>query len=175
MTKSHLDYKLINLVLIVLLIYLIYQTRSFWLGVVSILKEILLPFFIAFIIAYAIYPLISSLIDACIRKGMQSTIKHKFRVPQESQSKSHLLFQELCRHGCWNADGIDAKTLNSIPRHSQQSDGPMADIRICEDQVLARTQFLLCESCDRMYKPFPEISDGTSTKVYDCRMWIGVG
>jgi len=74
MTKSHLDYKLINLVLIVLLIYLIYQTRSFWLGVVSILKEILLPFFIAFIIAYAIYPLISSLIKRNVPKFLAMII-----------------------------------------------------------------------------------------------------
>ncbi len=58
MTKSHLDYKLVNFVLMVLLIYLIYETRSFWLGVVSVLKDILLPFFIAFILAYAIYPLV---------------------------------------------------------------------------------------------------------------------
>ena len=61
MTKSKLDYKLVNLVLISLLIYLIYQTRSFWLGVVSILKEILLPFFIGFIIAYVLNTLVTSL------------------------------------------------------------------------------------------------------------------
>lgn len=70
MSKSHLDYKLVNLVLMVLLIYLIYQTGSFWLGVVSILKDILLPFFIAFIISYAIYPLISFLVKRKIPKGL---------------------------------------------------------------------------------------------------------
>lgn len=74
MTKSHLDYKLVNLVLLVLLIYLIFQTRSFWLGVVSILKDILLPFFIAFIIAYAIYPLIVSLIKRNIPKTLAMVI-----------------------------------------------------------------------------------------------------
>ncbi len=70
MTKSHLDYKLVNLVLMVLLIYLIYQTRSFWLGVVSILKDILLPFFIAFILAYAIYPLVLFLVKRKVPKGI---------------------------------------------------------------------------------------------------------
>jgi len=70
MTKSHLDYKLVNLVLMVLLIYLIYQTRSFWLGVVSILKDILLPFFIAFVIAYAIYPLVAYLIRKKVPKAL---------------------------------------------------------------------------------------------------------
>ena len=61
MTKNRLDYKLVNVVLFVLIIYLIYQTGSFWLGVVSILSEILLPFFIAFIIAYALTPLVDFL------------------------------------------------------------------------------------------------------------------
>ena len=74
MTKRGLDYKLVNVVLLVLLIYLIYQTRSFWLGVVSVLKDILLPFFIAFIIAYAIYPLISSLVKRNVPKALAMII-----------------------------------------------------------------------------------------------------
>ncbi len=63
MKESELDYKLVNLVLISLLIFLIYQTRSFWLGVVSVLKEILLPFLIAFIIAYVLNTLVTSLVN----------------------------------------------------------------------------------------------------------------
>ncbi len=59
MVKNRLNYKLLNVGLFILIIYLIYQTRSFWLGVVSILVDILLPFFIAFIIAYALYPLVA--------------------------------------------------------------------------------------------------------------------
>ena len=70
MTKNHLDYKLVNLVLGLLLIYLVYQTRSFWLGVVSVLKEILLPFFIAFIIAYALNPILEKLVDKKIPKAL---------------------------------------------------------------------------------------------------------
>ncbi|MCI9110853.1 MAG: AI-2E family transporter [Bacilli bacterium] len=74
MSKRQLDYKLVNLVLLVLLIYLVYQTRSFWLGVVSMLKDILLPFFIAFIIAYAIYPLIASLTKRNVPKALAMII-----------------------------------------------------------------------------------------------------
>ena len=44
MVKNRPNYKLLNVGLFILIIYLIYQTRSFWLGVVSILSEILLPF-----------------------------------------------------------------------------------------------------------------------------------
>ncbi len=62
MVKNRLDYKLVNLVLLVLIIYLIYQTRSFWIGVVSILSQILLPFLIAFIIAYALNPIVQWLV-----------------------------------------------------------------------------------------------------------------
>ncbi|MCI9084639.1 MAG: AI-2E family transporter, partial [Bacilli bacterium] len=62
MKERQIDYKLVNLVLFILIIYLIYQTSSFWLGVVSILKSILLPFFIAFIIAYVLNIIVSSLV-----------------------------------------------------------------------------------------------------------------
>ena len=69
-----LDYKLVNLVLISLLIYLIYETRSFWLGVVSILKEILLPFFIAFVLAYVLNTIISSLVKKKIPRTISILI-----------------------------------------------------------------------------------------------------
>ncbi len=70
MKVSELDYKLVNLVLIGLLIFLIYQTRSFWLGVVSILKEILLPFLIAFIIAYVLNTLVTSLVNKKVPRNL---------------------------------------------------------------------------------------------------------
>lgn len=62
MREKQIDYKLVNLVLFILIIYLIYQTSSFWIGVVSVLKNILLPFFIAFIIAYILNIMVSSLV-----------------------------------------------------------------------------------------------------------------
>lgn len=54
-----INYKLLNLVLCSLIIYLIWQTKNFWFGVVSILFEILLPFFISFMIAYALNIIVS--------------------------------------------------------------------------------------------------------------------
>ena len=65
-----LNYKLVNALLLILIIYLIYQTRSFWFGVVSVLLDILLPFFIAFVIAYALTPLVNFLRDKNIHKGI---------------------------------------------------------------------------------------------------------
>lgn len=72
MTK--VNYKLLNLVFLILIIYLIYQTKDFWLGVVSILYKILLPFLISFIIAYALYPITQYLINKKIPKTISIII-----------------------------------------------------------------------------------------------------
>ena len=70
MIKNRIDFKLINFVLIVLAVYLIYQTRDFWFGTISLLFNILLPFFIAFVIAYSFYPIVKKLTDRNIPKGL---------------------------------------------------------------------------------------------------------
>lgn len=70
MIKNRFDYKLVNVVLITLIIYLIYQTNNFWFSVVSILVKSLLPFFIAFIIAYALAPIVSKLGDYKVPRGV---------------------------------------------------------------------------------------------------------
>ena len=58
MIKNKLDFKLINLAILVLIIYLILQTKEIWMEVVLIIKKVLLPFFLSFIIAYIFYPLL---------------------------------------------------------------------------------------------------------------------
>ena len=67
--KNRIDFKLINFVLIVLAVYLIYQTRDFWFGTVSLIFNIILPFLIAFAIAYAFYPMVKKLTDKNVPKG----------------------------------------------------------------------------------------------------------
>jgi len=57
MFKNKLDYKLLNFGMLVLIIYLMYQTGSLWTGVLGIIGNIILPFFFAFAIAYALYPI----------------------------------------------------------------------------------------------------------------------
>lgn len=56
MIKNKPDFKLINFTLIVLAIFLLYQTGNLWIGVVNKLLSIIKPFFIAFVIAYALHP-----------------------------------------------------------------------------------------------------------------------
>lgn len=53
--------KLIKIALILLIIFLIILTSSFWGKILSIMKVVLLPFLIGFIIAYIIHPLVSLL------------------------------------------------------------------------------------------------------------------
>lgn len=70
MEKNKLDYKLVNMTLLVFCIYLIYQTKDFLLSVFSVFGKIVFPFFLAFILAYAIYPFLRKLISKGVPKGI---------------------------------------------------------------------------------------------------------
>ena len=70
MVKNKLDYKLINMTLIIFSIYLIYQTKDFWIGILSLFLKITLPFFIAFVLAYAFFPFVRKLTNRGIPKGV---------------------------------------------------------------------------------------------------------
>lgn len=61
MIKNRLDFKLINVTLMILSVFLIYQTKDFWIGGVNLLYKIFMPFLIAFALAYALYPLVQKL------------------------------------------------------------------------------------------------------------------
>lgn len=68
MLKNRLDYKLVNLALIVLIVFLLYQTGNLWTGVLAKILQIILPFLFAFAIAYAIYPFLQHMQDKKIPK-----------------------------------------------------------------------------------------------------------
>lgn len=70
MIKNKIDYKLINLAVITLIVYLVYQTGNLWLGVLGKLSKMLLPFFLAFVVAYALYPFLKFLTDRKIPKSI---------------------------------------------------------------------------------------------------------
>jgi len=61
MIKSKLDYKLVNLTLIALIVFLVYQTGNLWTGIIGIILKITLPFLFAFAIAYAMYPFLQKM------------------------------------------------------------------------------------------------------------------
>lgn len=74
MLKNKLDFKLINLALIVLIIFLMYQTSNIWLGLLSISLSILGPLFFGFIIAYALHPYLKFLMDHKVPKTLALVI-----------------------------------------------------------------------------------------------------
>lgn len=70
MLKNKLDYKLINLALIMLIIFLLYRTGFLWMGITNKVLAIFGPFFIAFAVAYAIYPFLQYLQSKKIPKSL---------------------------------------------------------------------------------------------------------
>lgn len=74
MLKNKLDYKLVNLVLISLIVFLLYQTGNLWTGVIGKILEITLPFLFAFAIAYALYPFLQIMNEKKIPKWAGVTI-----------------------------------------------------------------------------------------------------
>lgn len=62
--KDRLNYKLLNLLIIIAIICLLYSIRGLWLGIVASVFKIIAPFLLAFALAYVLYPLVKKLIDA---------------------------------------------------------------------------------------------------------------
>ena len=62
--ENKLNFKLLNLLIIIAIVCLLYLIRGLWLGIVSSVFNIIAPFILAFGLAYVIYPLVKKLIDA---------------------------------------------------------------------------------------------------------------
>ncbi len=74
MIKNKLDFKLVNIAIICLIVFLIYQTSTVWLGFINDIIYIGLPFFFAFAIAYALYPSVQFLERKKLPKGLSIAI-----------------------------------------------------------------------------------------------------
>lgn len=70
MIKNKVDFKLINAALIILIVFLMYQTGNLWIGIFNKFMAIFMPLFIAFIVAYALYPLLQFFVKHKIPKGL---------------------------------------------------------------------------------------------------------
>lgn len=70
MLKNKLDFKLINLCLIALLIYLMYHTGNLWMGVFGKIFDILFPLAVSFVIAYSLYPFLKFMMKHKIPKTL---------------------------------------------------------------------------------------------------------
>lgn len=75
MIKSKkIDYKLANLALIALIVFLMYQTGHLWIDTFNKLIGVITPFVLAFAVAYALYPFVEKLRDKNIPKGICNAI-----------------------------------------------------------------------------------------------------
>ncbi len=70
MEKNKLNYKLLNVLILAVIIYIGLITMGYWGGFISKLISIILPFAIAFAIAYSLYPLVKILKD----KGLTNNL-----------------------------------------------------------------------------------------------------
>jgi len=74
MKKNAINFKIVNITLILLSIALIYSFKGLWMGVFDKIIAISFPFVIAFAIAYALYPFLRKLIDKGLPKWLSVLI-----------------------------------------------------------------------------------------------------
>ncbi len=70
MKDNKVNYKLVNIVLIITIFCLLYISKGLWLGIVGKIMQIIFPFIVAFAIAYALYPLVKKLRQAGFPKWL---------------------------------------------------------------------------------------------------------
>lgn len=70
MLKNKLDFKLVNLAIIALIVFLVYSTGNLWMGFLSFTWKLIMPFVLAFIVAYALYPALKFLIEKKVPKSV---------------------------------------------------------------------------------------------------------
>lgn len=74
MFQNKLNYKLLNVLIIALIIFLGLITFNYWGGILSKVVAILMPFLIGFAIAYALYPAVKKLEEKGVRKNIAVTV-----------------------------------------------------------------------------------------------------
>lgn len=72
--KDKLDFRLVNLALIALTVYLVYKTGYLWTGTINKILDIIIPFALAFALAYAMHPFVEKLEDRNIKRWLALTI-----------------------------------------------------------------------------------------------------
>jgi len=70
MFKDKINWKLVNIALLLIIIVMLYQTGHLWIGILSRLWNIVLPFLISFSIAYALHPYVMKLRNKDVPKGL---------------------------------------------------------------------------------------------------------
>lgn len=74
MFKNKVNFKLLNLLILFVIIYIGLNTMDYWWEFISKVFSVLLPFIIAFAIAYALYPIVRKLENKGVRKSLAISI-----------------------------------------------------------------------------------------------------
>ena len=74
MFKNKLNYKLLNILILVVIIAIGFETFHIWGGVINKIFSILLPFIISFAIAYSLYPCVRKLESMGVRKSLANLL-----------------------------------------------------------------------------------------------------
>lgn len=71
---KNINYKMINILLVLLIVYILYLLRDLWGGVFYKVLSVLKPFIVAFVIAYALHPFVKWLESKRVPKGLSVII-----------------------------------------------------------------------------------------------------
>ena len=74
MFKNKLNYKLLNVLILAVIVYIALLTSNYWMIIVKKIASIAIPFIIAFAIAYSFYPLVKKLRSKGLSNGVAVTI-----------------------------------------------------------------------------------------------------
>jgi len=64
MKENKVNFKLLNILIIIAIIYSLYLISGLWLGIVTKIFSIIAPFLLSFAVAYVVYPIVKKLIDS---------------------------------------------------------------------------------------------------------------
>ena len=74
MHKTRLNYRLLNILILVAIVCLVYAIKDLWLGIVIKIIDISFPFFVAFAVAYAVHPIVEKLKNLGLPKWLAIAI-----------------------------------------------------------------------------------------------------
>lgn len=74
MLKNRLNYKLLNILIFMVILYLVFQTSSYWGGFLGKLLGVCFPFLLAFVVAYVLDPFVKWLEGKGVRRKLAIVI-----------------------------------------------------------------------------------------------------
>ena len=70
MHKTKVNFRLLNILILVAIVCLVYSIKELWLGIVLKIVDVCFPFLVAFALAYAVHPIVKKLRDLGVPKWL---------------------------------------------------------------------------------------------------------